>query len=97
MTKRTRNIGIAYGVWAMAFFLIAVYGALFSSHGEYGVSAHLWLLLTGMPLSFVSWAVAHGTVPGVAVAGIAGIIQWGALSEFWAWWDKRKAVGKDDT
>lgn len=96
MIKRTRNISIAYGVWAAAFFLIAVYGALFSGHGEYGVSAHLWLTLTGMPLSFVSWGLAHGSVLGVAVAGAAGIIQWSAISEFWAWWDRRKGVGKNE-
>ncbi|MCB1666921.1 MAG: hypothetical protein KDI24_01105 [Pseudomonadales bacterium] len=97
MTKRTRNIAIAYGVWATAFFLVAVYGALFFSHGEYGVSAHLWLTLTGMPLSFVSWGVPHGTALGVAVAGVAGIIQWSAMSEFWACWDRRKGVEKNET
>jgi hypothetical protein len=80
---------LAYTAWVMAFFLIAVYGAFFSGHGEYGVSAHFWLTLTGMPLSFISWAVPHGSILGVAVAGIAGIIQWGAISEFWAWWDRR--------
>ena len=89
MSRRTKIVAIVYTAWALAFFLIAVYGALFSGHGEYGVSAHLWLTLTGMPLSFISWAVPHGSILGVAVAGVAGIIQWGAISEFWVWWDRR--------
>lgn len=89
MSRRTKIVGIAYGAWTIAFFLIAVYGALFSDHGEYGLSAHLWLTLTGMPLSFISWAVPHGSVFGVTVAGVAGIIQRGAISEFWVWWDSR--------
>lgn len=89
MSRCTKIVEIAYTAWAVAFFLIAVYGALFSGHGEYGVSAHLWLTLTGMPLSFISWAVPHGSILGVAVAGVAGFIQWGAISEFWVWWDRR--------
>lgn len=94
MTRRTNIVGMAYGAWAAVFFLVAVYGAMVADHGELGISAHLWLTLTGMPLSFISWGVPHGSVLGVAVAGIAGTIQWGAISEFWAWWDRRKVDRK---
>ena len=93
MTKRTHIVGIAYGAWAMMFLLFAIYGALFADHGEYGISAHLWLTLTGVPLSFVSWFAPHGSVLGVSVAGLAGIVQWGAISEFWASSDRRKGEG----
>ena len=89
MSKSTKIVSITYGAWAIAFFLIAILGKLFTGHGEFGISAHLWLTLTGMPLSFISWALPHGSVYGVAVAGIAGFIQWFAISEFWAWWDSR--------
>jgi len=84
MSKSTKIVSITYGAWAIAFFLIAILGKLFTGHGEFGISAHLWLTLTGMPLSFISWALPHGSVYGVAVAGIAGFIQWFAISEFWA-------------
>ena len=94
VTDRTKKIAMAYGSWVTVFFLIALYGALFFGHGEYGVSAHLWLTITGMPFSFISWIAPHGTVLGVVVAGVAGIIQWCAISEFWAWWDKRKGDGE---
>lgn len=97
MTTRTKIIGIAYSAWAIGFFLIAVYGALFSDHGEYGVSAHLWLTLTGMPFSLLSWGVPHGSVIGVGVAAVAGIIQWGAISELWAWWERRISEGRNET
>ena len=89
MSKRTKIVSIAYGTWAIVFFLIDILGKMFTGHGEFGISAHLWLTLTGMPLSFVSWALPHGSDFGVAVAGLAGIIQWSAISEFWAWWDAR--------
>ena len=90
MNRRTKIVSIAYGAWATAFFLMAVLGKLFAGHGEYGISTHLWLTLTGMPLSFISWALPHGSVYGVAVAGIAGIIQWSVVSEFRARRDSRE-------
>lgn len=70
---------------------IAAYGALFTNHGEFGVSTHLLLTITGLPLSFVSWLIhPHGTVIGSIVAGVAGIIQWCAIAEFSAKKAKRK-------
>lgn len=78
-------------LWSLGahVFILSVYGALFTGHGEYGISAHLWLTFTGTPLSFISWGFPHGSVLGVAVAGTAGTIQWCAISEFSAWWDRR--------
>lgn len=65
-----------YISWFLVMLGIALYGALFTSHGEYGVSAHLWLTLTCMPLSFGSWLLPHGSIIGVFVAGVLGVIEW---------------------
>ena len=91
MKPRTAKVAALYGAWVLSWICIASYGALFNHHGEFGVSAHLWLTLTGLPLSFISWALRpHGTVPGGIVAGVAGLIQWGAIAEVCARWDDRK-------
>ena len=91
MKPRTRKVAILYGTWTLLWICVAAYGVLFTAHGEFGVSAHLWLTLTGLPLSFVSWAIhPHGTVAGVVVAGAAGLLQWCAIAELLGRWDDRK-------
>ncbi|MBU2713193.1 hypothetical protein [Zooshikella harenae] len=91
MVGRTKRISLIYGGWATALFLFSVYGTLFSDHGEYSISSHLLLSVTGMPLSFISWSLPHASLTGIAVAGVAGLIQWILVSELWEWWYNRKS------
>lgn len=81
-----------YGGWAAALLTIAVLGNAFSGHGEYGISTHLWLTLTGLPLSLLSWYVPHGSVAGVLVAGLVGTVQWAAVAEANARWEAWRAT-----
>jgi len=82
MTKPTKKLIVIYGVWVCFWLGISGYGTLFTSHGEYGISSHLWLTITGVPSSFLSWLVTpHGTFLGTLVAGIAGLVQWGGVTE----------------
>ncbi len=96
MKALTKKIAVLYGAWALLWVSIALYGALFTYHGEFGISAHLWLTLTGLPSSFVSWAIhPHGTVLGGIVAGVAGLLQWSAIAEISARSNARK-IGRDN-
>lgn len=76
MSRATKRVMLFYGAWVGLWIVLAAYGALFAAHGEFGISAHLWLTLTGLPLSFLSWGLPHGTLIGAVVAGVLGIVQW---------------------
>ena len=87
MHQSAKKIAKWYGAWALAVLMVAALGNSFSGHGEYGISAHLWLTITGLPLSLLSWHLPNGTVLGVLVAGLIGTAQWIAVAEANARWD----------
>ncbi|MDJ0938482.1 MAG: hypothetical protein QNJ00_01830 [Woeseiaceae bacterium] len=43
--------------------------------GDGGVVAHLALTITGLPSSFVSWFLPHGSLQGVMAAAVLGAVQ----------------------
>ena len=82
MMKCTKKVAVIYGVWFLFWLSIASYGALFTNHGEYGISAHLWLILSGLPNSLFSLSIKpNGSVFAVVVAGVIGLLQWCILAE----------------
>ena len=72
----TKKVAVIYGIWVLLWTSIALYGRMYTTHGEFGVSSHLWLTMSGFPLSFLSWLVPHGSILGVFVAGVAGLDKW---------------------
>lgn len=97
MHSAAKKVAKWYGAWALLLVVIAALGNSFSGHGEYGVSTHLWLTITGLPLSLLSWYVQNGTVLGVLVAALIGIAQWTAVAEAnarWEAWCHRRKVKK---
>ena len=87
MHRTAKKVAKWYGAWALALLAIAALGNSFSGHGEYGIATHLWLTITGLPLSLLSWHVPNGTVFGVLVAGLIGTAQWTAVAEANARWE----------
>ena len=88
MHSATKKVAKLYGAWSLALLAIAVLGNTFSGHGEYGISTHLLLTATGLPLSLLSWyIVPNGTVLCVLVAGLIGTAQWASVAEANARWD----------
>jgi hypothetical protein len=84
-----------YGAWTLALLAIATLGDSFSGRGEYGISIHLWLTVTGLPISLLSWYVPNGTAFGVLVAGLLGTAQWTAVAEVnarWKAWRQRRRM-----
>jgi hypothetical protein len=82
MKAGTKTAADLYGAWVLLWVCIALYGVLFSYHGEFGISAHLWLTITGLPRSLLSWHIMpNGSVFGVLVAGAIGLLQWCAVAE----------------
>ena len=65
-------------------------GNSFSGHGEYGISTHLLLTITGLPLSLLSWHLPNGSALGVLAAGLIGTIQWSVVAEANARWELRR-------
>jgi len=93
--RAAKKVAKWYGAWALALLAIAALGNSFSGHGEYGVSTHLGLTITGLPLSLLSWYIPNGTVLGVLVAGLIGTAQWTAVAEAnarWEAWRQRRQV-----
>lgn len=64
-------ISVGYLSWVLAHIVITIFGV-----GDGGVSSHLWLVITGLPASLVSWMFQHGSLGAVLIAGLAGWIQW---------------------
>lgn len=81
MHRATKKVAKVYGGWSLACFAVAALGNAFSDHGEYGVSTHLLLTITGLPLSLLSWYMPNGTALGVLTAGLIGTIQWASVAE----------------
>lgn len=65
-----------YAIWVVALIGVAYYGWFVKGIGEYGVSSHLWLVITGLPSSLVSLSAQNGSLKGVALAGVLGLAQW---------------------
>jgi hypothetical protein len=51
-----------YGLWLFFWLCIVIYSNFFTPYGEAGISAHIWLTITGLPLSLLSWLTPHGSV-----------------------------------
>lgn len=95
MHQGTKWVAIGYGAWALLWVAIAAAGYAFTSHGEYGVAAHLTLSFTGLPLGLLSWGVSpHGSVLATGTAGIIGFLQWCILAELNARYDDWKRARK---
>ena len=84
-----------YGLWAFAWVSLTVYGQAVLGHGEYGISAHLILVLTGSPLSLFSCSVhPNGGVLATFAAGVIGLFQWCIVAELSARYEAwRKSRG----
>jgi high-affinity Fe2+/Pb2+ permease len=90
----TRRVAKGYGAWAFALLTIAVLGNSFSGHGEYGISTHFWLILTGLPLSLLSlYILPNGSVLCVLAAGLIGTVQWAVVAEANARWEQWRRSG----
>jgi len=98
MATSTKRVIKIYGAWVLVWLAIAAYGSLFVAHGEYGISSHLWLTITGFPLSLISWFIKpHGTFFGSLVAGAIGLVQWCVVAEVNARWDAWRKSKANET
>ena len=70
MNKRLLISFIVYFVWSSWWITVTVVPI-----GDGGVSAHLWLTVTGFPLAFLSWYLPHGSIQAVAASAALGTIQ----------------------
>ena len=66
---------LGYGLWVLLNVLVALFNI-----GDGGVNSHLALLFTGFPAALPSLALRHATLPAVALAGVLGLAQWGAVA-----------------
>jgi len=94
MPEPIKKVLALYGCWSLLWVAVAAYGYLFTSHGEFGISAHLILAFTGLPLALLSFhIVPNGTVLCVAIAGLIGTLQWVAVAEInrrWECWKNER-------
>jgi hypothetical protein len=74
-------ISVYVSVFVIVFF-VAAYGHYYKSVGEFGVSGHLLLTITGAPFSTISWFLPHGSLKAIFVAGVLGTLQWYLFGKF---------------
>lgn len=90
MHTTARKVFAFYGAWCLLLLAVTVLGASFSGHGEYGISAQLLLIATGLPLSLLSLHVLpNGGALAVLTAGLIGTLQWILVAEANARWVRR--------
>lgn len=76
LVNLSKKVVIVYAIWFFTIMLFALYGYFFANHGEFGVACHLWLIITGIPAALLSGYFPHGSLTGIFVAGLLGMIQW---------------------
>lgn len=82
MQPVTKRVATLYGGWALLWLSVAFFGNALAGHGEYGITAHLTLSFTGIPLAPLSWHIhPNGSVLGTLAAGAIGVLQWCAVAE----------------
>ena len=84
MEKMTKLVAIIYGIWCIAWLVLALVGS-----GESSISAHLWLALSGMPLAILSFKLQSASFTGILCAAILGWTQWVVVTEFFCRWGSR--------
>jgi len=95
MPQPAKKVLALYGGWSLLWLAVAAWGNTFSGHGEFGISSHLILAFTGLPLGLLSLHVPNGTILGVAVAGAIGTAQWCAVAELNRRWERWQSARKD--
>lgn len=77
-----------YGAWSLLMLSATEFGSAFCGHGEYGIFAHILLIVTGLPLSLLSLHILpNGGALAVLAAGLIGTAQWAIVSEANARWE----------
>lgn len=77
----TKKIAKYYGAWAAAWIAVAFFGNTFAGHGEYGETAHLVLMLTGLPFALLSLhIIPNGSILATLAAGMLGWVQWSLVA-----------------
>ena len=96
MQPITKKVIKYYGAWICFWVLVALYGELFTDHGEFGLGAWLWLSVSGLPLSFLTWHIStNGSLFGIFLVSVVGLFQWCVVAELNAKfevWRKSKNV-----
>ena len=77
MKNITLKVAVGYSIWVLINLVITI-----ANIGDGGVNAHLALIFTGLPISLFSLQVQHGSLIGVVLAGVLGIVQWVAITKF---------------
>ena len=88
---RPSLVAKSYGLWMISCLVGLLAGNLYTGTGEWGISIHLILIATGLPLSLLSLQVVpNGTLLSSGVAGVLGLLQWWAIAEL----SKRESDGR---
>lgn len=88
MDVAARKVLKLYGAWSLLLLAATVLGSAFSGHGEYGITAHILLTITGLPLSLLSLHILpNGGALAVLAAGLIGTAQWVMVAEANARWE----------
>jgi hypothetical protein len=85
MHRNARLVFIIFGLWSLLLFGIAL-----ANQGEIALSAHLWLVITGLPSALLSLHLQNGSTLAVGAAALLGLVQWLLLAQLDSWLTQRK-------
>jgi hypothetical protein len=77
-----------YCIWICFWVLVAIYGNTVKGSAEFGLGAWVWLTISGLPLSLLSWYIeANGSYFCIFMVGAIGLAQWCVVAELNARYD----------
>ncbi len=76
MKNQVFKIAIGYSLWIILWLVLTL-----SENADGGVSAFLYLTITGLPFSLLGWNILpNGGLLSLIVIGMIGLIQWVLVS-----------------
>ena len=77
-----------YSIWIFFWVLVAIFGTTVNGSAEFGLGAWVWLTISGLPLTLLSWHIAaNGSYFAIFMVSAVGLIQWCLVAELNAKFD----------
>ena len=93
---RPALVAKCYGLWVALCLAGQAVGELTTGNSEIGIAVHVYLIITGLPLSLGSLQVIpNGSLLASGVAGAIGLLQWWGVARLTEWEDGRKNCRAD--
>lgn len=78
----TNKVAKWYSLWVGCCVLVALYGDIAKNSAEFGLSAWIYLTISGLPLTLLTWTIeANGSYLCIFMVSAVGLAQWCTVAE----------------